>query len=424
MRYTTLFALLGLGLSTFASAQTVTLKIVSEGAAQRLRDTRPQQMKVTDEPPRNVTKIPGGITAPLFGVLTLGPTEKPTTIAIVIDEPEGKPARLFADANANGDLTDDPPAEWKPLPYRGSDGKEYADYRGGVTVQIRYGEETIPLRLNLHRSDKNDPARAFSRQSLLYTPDYAREGELKLGGKTYKIMLAETIVTGDFRGRTYSPTSGILLLIDRNDNGKFDVRGESYDTAQPFNIGGVSYELTNVAPSGASFVVRRSVRAVAEIPPPPDLRPGKKAPPFQAKTLTNATVRFPDIYKGKLVLLTFWASWCGDCQGELSYLTKAYEIYQDKGLEILGVSLDKPNAPLTSFLKEHKMGWPQIYDGRYWQTELAQKYLITSIPTTFLIDGDTGEILATGDSVTNMALLQTLAEALNKKFPGFKAQGL
>lgn len=417
MRTTPLFSLINLCLAATLGAQTVTLKMVSEGAAKRLQGTRPQQIRLSSEPPPGLTKIPGGITAPQFGVIQIGPMEQQTSLFIVVDEPDGKPARLFADTNANGDLTDDPTAEWRPIPYRGNDGKEYAQYRGGATVNVRYGDTTVPMRLTLERSDKNDPARAFSREALLYAPDYGREGELTLGDRTYKIMLAETIASGDFRGRANSPVSGVLLLVDRNENGKFDVRGESYDTAKPFNLGGVSYEIVDVAPSGEKFTVRRSVVAVAEIPPPPDLRPGKKVVPFIAKTLEDRAIRFPEDYKGKLVLLYFWASWCGDCQEELPFLKKAYEMYHTKWMDVLGVSLDKPNARLEDFTRENKMDWPQIYDGKFWQTKLAQEYLITWIPTAFLVDGDTGEILATGDSVMNKELDETIRKAVAKKFP-------
>lgn len=410
-------ALICLSLASLVGAQTVTLKMVSEGASKRLRGTRAQQIRLSPEPPDGLTKIPGGITAPQYGVLQIGPMEQQTTLFLVIDEPDGKPARLFADTNANGDLTDDPPAEWKPIPYRGGDGKEYAQYRGGATINVRYGEATVPLRLTLERSDKNDPSRAFSRDALLYAPDYGREGELKLGERTYKVMLTESTANGDFRGRINSPASGVLLLVDRNDNGKFDVRGETYDTAQPFNLGGISYEIVDVAPSGEKFTVRRSVRAVAEIPPPPDLRPGKKALSFVAKTLDDRGVRFPEDYKGKLVLLYFWASWCGDCREELPFLKKAYETYHGKWMDVLAVSLDKPNARLDVFTKENKMDWPQIYDGKFWQAELAQQYLVTWIPTAFLVDGDTGEILATGDSVMNKELDETIRKAVAKKFP-------
>lgn len=415
-----LFGLLGMPAQ---SEQKVTLRLIPEGAAGRFAGGLWQQIRLSPEPPEGLRKMPAGIATPLFGILEIGPEEAPTRIFLVVDETEGRSPRLLVDANANGDLTDDPPVVWQAHPYQGRDGQSYAAYRGKAQVQVRYDREVLALGLNFERVDRNDPARAFARNHLLYSADYAREGEITLGDRTFSILLVENAPRGDFRGKRNSPAAGVRLLIDRNENGRFDGRGESYDIAQPFTHNGVTYEAVHVAPSGASFTLRRSVRAVPEIPPPPDLRPGKRAPAFRAKTLAGPEVRFPEDYRGRLVLLYFWASWCGDCLRELPSLTQAYYRFREQGMEILGVSLDFPNARLEPFLKERQMTWQQIYDGRAWTTELAQKYLITSIPAGFLVDGDTGEILALTEDLLHPRLEETLVRALRRKFPPASAEG-
>src|SRR5438552_2380237 len=137
----------------------------------------------------------------LFGVLSIGPKESPLKIGLVVDEPEGKPARLFVDANANGDLRDDPAAAWTSSSIKDEDGKEWTHYNGGADVLINYGKDKASLHLAMYRFDKRDPARAALKDALFYYSDYAREGEVTLGGQNFRVLLADHLATGDFHGK-------------------------------------------------------------------------------------------------------------------------------------------------------------------------------------------------------------------------------
>src|SRR5205814_5257012 len=112
-----------------------------------------------------------------------------------------------------------------------------------------------------------------------------------------------------------------------------------------------------------------------------------------------------------------WATWCGPCMAEVPGLAKAYAEFHTKGIEILGISLDQPNtaAKVKEVTAAKNMSWPQVYDGKYWQAEIAQLYGINSIPAAFLVDGDTGTILTTGNSLRGPALEETWTAALEKK---------
>lgn len=89
-------------------------------------------------------------------------------------------------------------------------------------------------------------------------------------------------------------------------------------------------------------------------------------------------------YKGKIILLDFWATWCPPCIEEMPNLKQIYAKYQNKNFVIIGISLDRGIAPLKSYVSNEGISWPQYFDNG---GQIAQIYGITHIPTTFLIDG-------------------------------------
>ena len=90
--------------------------------------------------------------------------------------------------------------------------------------------------------------------------------------------------------------------------------------------------------------------------------------------------------KSKVVLVDFWATWCGPCLEEIPHLLEAYTKLHDQGFEIIGISLDEDKDALASFVKTKKMPWPQHFDGGGWKNALAQKYGVTAIPEMWLVD--------------------------------------
>lgn len=121
----------------------------------------------------------------------------------------------------------------------------------------------------------------------------------------------------------------------------------------------------------------KSVKASAEI----------KTKPLELK-FTAVDGREVDTSKlqGKVVLIDFWATWCGPCVAELPNVLKAYKELHPKGFEIVGISLDSDKAELEAFVKERGMEWPQYFDGKGWQNEISTKYGINSIPAMWLLN--------------------------------------
>ena len=137
---------------------------------------------------------------------------------------------------------------------------------------------------------------------------------------------------------------------------------------------------------------------------------GVKFPDFNEKDTAGKPLAIAN-YKGKVVLIDFWATWCGPCRAELPNVIATYKKYHNQGFEIIGVSLDQDQAKLIGFTKDMNMTWPQYFDDQGWGNKLAVKYGIESIPATYLLDGN-GRII--GRDLRGDELTQAVAKALGK----------
>ena len=137
---------------------------------------------------------------------------------------------------------------------------------------------------------------------------------------------------------------------------------------------------------------------------------GQKFTDFEMETPDGKPVKLSDyVGKGKVVLIDFWASWCGPCRREMPNLVEAYAQYKNKGFEIVGVSLDQSGEAWKDAIQKLNITWPQMSDLKYWNSEGAQLYAVSSIPHTVLIDGE-GTIIARG--LHGEELQKKLAEVL------------
>jgi peroxiredoxin len=139
---------------------------------------------------------------------------------------------------------------------------------------------------------------------------------------------------------------------------------------------------------------------------------GATAPEFAEADTAGKIVNLSS-FRGKYVLIDFWASWCGPCRQENPNVVKAYNQYKTKNFTILGVSLDRPNAKEAWLKAIHKDGltWTQVSDLQFWKSKTADLYAVRGIPQNFLIDPN-GKII--GKNLRGDDLEAKLAELFGK----------
>ncbi len=121
---------------------------------------------------------------------------------------------------------------------------------------------------------------------------------------------------------------------------------------------------------------------------------GGAAPEINMPTPEGPSLALSSL-RGKIVLIDFWASWCGPCRKEMPHVKEIYAKYKSKGLEIYGVSLDKEKGAWLEAIKKDGLTWPQVSDLKFWQSDAVPLYDIQSIPHTVILDRE-GKIIAKG----------------------------
>jgi thiol-disulfide isomerase/thioredoxin len=371
-------------------AQILKETFMGSGVTRKVGGYRPVR-SVMDKQSDIVRVAPENLETPHYGVIQIGDQ----SWAYILDEhAEGNDA-LYIDANADGDLTNDPRAIWTS-----SQRGEYKMFNGSGEIELAKGKIGA---IKLYRFDPADKRRASLKDTILFYADYGYEYRFELDEQEFS-----TFVSG-------GPTPTTRFSVDRDGNGKVSRRFEQAAIGEAFNFTGTTYVFRL---NDSVLSLEKATEEVEQMPLPPNLETGRKALEFVATTMDDVEVSFPSAYAGKIVMLDFWATWCGPCIGEIPNMKKAYANWHDQGFDILGVSFDRADMDekILAFLDKNELPWPQIYEGKMWDTTLGHMHDVSGIPFVLLVDGDSGEILATARQLRGPGLSDFIRQELEKKF--------
>ena len=238
-----------------------------------------------------------------------------------------------------------------------------------------------------------DPLRRFG--SGLKTVALKKVSAPGAGG-TKQVATDRVAIVATFARRKDSGTA--TFIIDANTHLVRSFQLVQTQNGQPTTQTEV-YDGARITPDDTSFEysIAPGARYVAKFPVPRydvRLKIGGDPIAINAKDLDGKLVNLGD-YKGQVVLLDFWATWCPPCVAEAPQLTSMYMRNKDKGFNIVGLSLDADRNALMQFTRAYNMTWPQVYDGGGWESEVPVRYKVKSVPFTLLLGRD-GKIAAIG----------------------------
>ncbi|MFC1539959.1 TlpA family protein disulfide reductase [Gemmatimonadota bacterium] len=356
----------------------------------------PSRSPLLDEPVETLVAEPDYQGTPRYGSYTIGEGED-NILSYVLDHQEGTASLFYLDLNNNEDLTDDGDGGWDNV----SDNTNMVTR----TVQVSFADgDVLPMQFFFYFFNTR-PLDVQMQQGVLYARSNSRLGEITLAGETYRIGIAENNNNGIFDMRdaeTDTILPGIIgVVIDFNQDGVLLPGGDSPEHSrlgEAFNVGGKSYEIADVSPKGEWIEFRLSDE---EVEPKPYIEVGYAAPAFAQEDCEGNMIELEEYVKDyEVLLLDFWATWCGPCLEELPNVLAVFEEYRDQGFGVLGISLDlapDPDDPqdgqmtaeqVRAFMDERGMDWPTTYDGLYWSNAVADIYRVNGIPATFLLDSE------------------------------------
>jgi thiol-disulfide isomerase/thioredoxin len=138
--------------------------------------------------------------------------------------------------------------------------------------------------------------------------------------------------------------------------------------------------------------------------------------------ISGSAVSLRDL-RGKVVVIDFWATWCGPCVADMPQMKQLYAQYHDRGLEVIGVSLDLPKEQrglesLRQYVKANGITWPQYYQGKVWDGDFSRSWGINAMPAAFVVDGDGNLATILGGEKLTDQLARIIPQLLQKKRRG------
>lgn len=368
----------------------------------------PVMVALSANAPAGLKKAPAAAGTVRYGSMAVGNGPQATFHLALVTSP-GE-ATLAVDLNQNGDFTDDA-TDWRKLPPSGEGAGP--NWQGTVIFNASYKEGSrtwrAPYGVNFYYSERFGERVGSYRAGML-------EGSTTVGGDKIAVRMWEGSTSGLFHLRydTAPKPEEVRPVI-------LELNGRRLNASGSFEWNGVNY-LAEIRPDGSRVVLRPSARMVRppappQAPRPPLLAAGTMAPDFTVDAFTGGQKKLSD-FRGKVVILKFWASWCGPCIASMPHFEKVYQATKDKGVEILAVAVwDAPEDYQRWVVANRgKYSWNFYFDpaGKDTNNSIARKlYNVSGIPTEFVIgrDGKVVESLVGFQGETDKRLEAALQKA-------------
>ncbi|MFC2082442.1 TlpA family protein disulfide reductase [Candidatus Bipolaricaulota bacterium] len=216
--------------------------------------------------------------------------------------------------------------------------------------------------------------------TLTFCRDSYRAGRVQLADDVYTLVVFDENSDG-----RYDDLDSGTLLIDADGNGELLFSSDSHEVFsldQPFNLGGIVYEVATMTPDGSGIEI---VESDIYVDPKFPLLEGFPAPTFGSIDSVGNDFSLEALH-GDIVVLDFWASWCGPCIYELPTFESIADEFARNGVRVIGINLDRLEDDFHSAVERYAISYRQIYDSG--SGPIADLYRIQGIPMTYIIDRD------------------------------------
>ena len=271
---------------------------------------------------------------------------------------------------------------------------DYADSTNNY--EIKGSEDSEKIR------EFNQIGNDFSKLYKKIQDDYSRMVEANPAAKDsiYNVLMPQFQSTMD----KFSETSLKFAKENKNNLAGFFAASSLDQSRYETELIAFAEEIRSVFPKNKA--VQSFVAKMAEVK---SVSVGQMAPEFELNNTEGKLVKLSD-FKGKYVLLDFWASWCAPCREENPNILKQFESFKDKGFTVLGVSLDEEKSDWLKAIKDDRLNWTQVSELKRWDGKVTIQYKVEGIPASFLLDPK-GKILA--KNLRGVELQNFLQKVLN-----------
>lgn len=247
-------------------------------------------------------------------------------------------------------------------------------------------------------------------QGVYRIPGIDDQTKQEVSGKFYDMLGDESRARIRFLAEHYADRNSVLAVLPA-------LRGEENEELVQQVLARLESKNPNYAPLLKYKAEMAEAKAQKE-----RLAEGKIAPEFSFPTPDGKKMLGPQDFKGKILVLDFWASWCGPCRAEIPHLKEAYKEYSNKGVAFFSVSIDKDNAAWRKAMKEENMPWAQVQAPKAGK-DVMKQYQFSGIPYILVLDEE-GKIVA--KNLRGKALTDKLEELLSgkKKSVAMPAMGM